>query len=282
MSVVAILGAGPLGAAIAHKLAERERFQDIRLIDEQAAVASGKALDLRQTGPIGGFDTRLEGRADLLDAAGADVVVVADPVGSGEWQGEPGLAMVRRLVEAGVSAPLVFAGPGQSWLMERVVVELGVPAERLVATAGSALVGGARALVGIELGGSGTDVELVVAGRPPAFVIGWSSATAGGALVSARIPAHRLLSIADTLRRLWPPGPQAIGAATARVAEGLAFGSRRLHQAATVLDGELGIRGVAGMLPIEVARGRILARHVPALSPQEMTALQSSLAERAP
>jgi malate dehydrogenase len=277
MSLAVILGAGHLGAAIAHKLAERESFREIRLIDAHASVAAGKALDLRQTGPIARFDTKLSGTDDVLAAVGADVVIVADQVDGDEWRDDAGLVLLRRLVSAGAVGPFVFAGPRQFWLMEKASAELRVPGDRIVGTAASALVGRAAALVALELNGSAADVQLAVAGRPPACVVGWSSATVGGSLITGRVAAHRLLAISDALRQLWPPGPQAIGAATAPVAEALAGRSRRVHHATTILDGEFGARGVAAMLPLTLGQGRVLGRHLPSFSPQELTAVGSGL-----
>jgi malate dehydrogenase len=275
MSMVAILGAGPIGAAIAHKLAERGRCRQIRLIDATGNVASGKALDIMQSGPIGHFDPSLTATGDLLAATGADAIVLADDVASGEWRGEAGLAHVRQLARAGTKAPFVFAGPNQVWLMEAAHTELKIPADRLVGTAASGLVGAVRAVTSVELGLNG--VELAVTGRPPAFVVGWSSATVAGALVTDRIPAHRLMAIAQSIRKLWPPAAQAIAAPTAQIIEGLIMGSRRLHQALTILDGEFGARGVAAMLPLRLGHGRILDRVVPSLSPQERTQLINEL-----
>ena len=65
----AILGAGPLGAAIAHRLAERARVRRIVLLDAEASVAAGKALDLQQTMPIDGADVAITGSATLMSAA---------------------------------------------------------------------------------------------------------------------------------------------------------------------------------------------------------------------
>ena len=88
MSVVAIVGAGPLASAIAHKLAERARCARSVLIDEAASIASGKALDIRQSGPIDGYDTVLSGTADVLAATGASAIVLADRADGTEWEGE--------------------------------------------------------------------------------------------------------------------------------------------------------------------------------------------------
>jgi malate dehydrogenase len=268
---IAIVGAGPIGAAVAQALAERARFREIRLIDDAANVAAGKALDLRQAGPIARTDVDVTATTDLLSAAGSRVVVFADPIDGSALEGEAGLALVRRLARSETTAPFVFAGPSHVWLMEKAFSELNVPADRLVGSAASAQVSAVRALTGLELGLSGVDVDLSIVGRPPRFVIGWSSATVAGSLVSDRVAAHRLLAISDSLARLWPPGPQAIGTATARIAEGLAFGSRRLLHAMTIGDGDFGARGTALMLPLELGQGRVLRRVPPSLSAQEST-----------
>jgi malate dehydrogenase len=269
MSVVAIIGAGEIGSAVAYALARRARVRDVRLIDAAADVASGKALDIRQTGPIEDFDTAVSGRADVLDAVNSDLIVIADAIADGEWEGERGLAMVKQLVRAGSKAPMVFAGPKQTWLMEAAVREAGVSGDTIVGSAAGALHSGLRALVGLEVNGSGVDVAAAIVGRASSFTIGWTSATLGGSLLSAAMPPHRMLAVANTLKKLWPPKPHAIGAATAAVVEGLLFGARRHLYATTVLNGEYGERGVATMLPLELGNRRILRRLEPSLSTQE-------------
>jgi malate dehydrogenase len=271
MSFVAILGAGQVGAAIAENLAGRGRVGSIRLIDANALVGAGKALDLLQAGPIRRTDTRVTAAADPLAAVGATVIVIADLVTGAEWTGDSGLALIERLVRAGATAPMVFAGASQTALLEASARELKLPPHRVVGSAASAIVATARSLAGMELGVS--TVELTVVGRPPGFVVGWSAASTAGSLLVDRVPAHRLLAISLALGRFWPPGPHAIGAATATIVEALIFGSRRLHPALTVGDHGLGPAGSAVMVPLELGRLRILSHVVPSLSPQERTAV---------
>ncbi len=269
--MIAILGAGDLGGAIAQRLAERARVGGVRLIDEAAGVAAGKALDIRQSGPVLRSDVHVTAASDALDAVGADVIVLAGDVGGGEWTGARGLALVEKLERAGSRAPLVFAGPGQAELMEACAAKLGVAANRMMGTAVGAAVGAIRALAGAEIDQSGVDVSIALAGRPPSLVIGWSAARVGGALLSERLAAHRMLAVSSKLARLWPPGPYAIASATAPVVEALVRGSRRQHQALAILEGEYGVRGVAAMLLLTLGHGRILARSEPTLSPRERT-----------
>ena len=149
----------------------------------------------------------------------------------------------------------MFAGPNQTSLMEarRAHAERISP-NRLIGTAASALVGAVQAITAIELDLS--SVQLAVVGRAPAFVIGWSSATAGGSLLTDRIPAHRLLAISGAMSRLWPPGPLAIGSATARVVAALVNGSRVSHHATTIVSGVLRAKHAAVLLPLVLGHGR--------------------------
>ncbi len=277
MFEAAILGAGPIGAAVAQRLAERGRLRRIVLIDTAVDAAAGIALDIQQSGPVAAFDTKLSAAGDLLAASTADVIVLADRRAGGDWEGVEGLAVVDQLVRAGVRAPFVFAGPTQHRLMETSYRSLKVPRDRLVGTAAAAVLGAVQSLVSLELNAS--PIGVVVTGRPPAFVIGWSAATVAGALVRDRVAAHRLLAISNALPRLWPPGPHVIASATAPVVEALGLGSRQRHLALTILDGELNARGSAALLPLELGHGRVRSHALPSLSDHERTALVNSLAE---
>jgi len=249
-----------------------------RRTDRRRHRAAGKALDIRQAGALGRVDVELHAAADPLDAAGADVIVLADPVADPAWDGEAGLALLSRFVRAGLAGPFVLAAAEHVVLLERAVAEAKVPADRILGSAGAAIAGAVRALVGLEASAAAADVSVAVVGRPPGFSIAWSSAVVAGALVTERVAPHRLAAIAHGLPKLWPPGPQAIAAATAGMAEALATRGRRVHFAMTVGDGDIGRRGAAAMLPCMLGEGRVLARAVPSLSPQERTELQNALA----
>lgn len=275
MSIVSVIGAGPIGGSVAHRLLQRGRVSAVRVVDSNGSIAAGKMLDVQQAGPIERFDTAVSTSDDVLAAVSSPVIVIADDSGSGPWDGERGLTLVQQLVRAGTTACFVFAAPSHVWLMEACYRELGVKADRLVGTAPSAVVGAVRALAGLELGVA--SVQLTVVGRPPSLVIGWSAATTDGSLLTERVAPHRLFAISRALPKLWPSGPYAIGSTTAEVVDALACGARRLLPALTVIDGELGVRGTAVMLPLELGRHRVLSHVMPSLSPQERTEMTSGL-----
>ena len=59
---IGIVGAGNVGGTTAQRIAERN-YADIVLLDIPAAegIARGKALDIQESGPVLGYDTKLEG-----------------------------------------------------------------------------------------------------------------------------------------------------------------------------------------------------------------------------
>src|SRR6266545_867976 len=117
---VCIIGAGELGGAIADALARGERVARVVIVDDAATVASGKALDIQQSGAIAGLHARLEGTADLSRVTGCDVCVLADRVGrpSAEWQGDDALALIQRLLPYLGAAPVLWAGCAQAGAMQ--------------------------------------------------------------------------------------------------------------------------------------------------------------------
>src|SRR5687767_11844602 len=104
MSDVAILGAGELGGALAHLLARKHVVRAVRLVDGAGRIAAGKALDIAQAAPIEGHATTVEGATDIMAAAGARVVVIADPAGKTDQQTSDPLALLKRAIQASPNA----------------------------------------------------------------------------------------------------------------------------------------------------------------------------------
>src|SRR2546427_5207373 len=124
MHSVAIVGGGELGGTIAHALAGRAGVRAITLVDETGGVAAGKALDIAQAAPVEGFATQLIGTSDLSNAAGAAVVVIADRIKGGEWQGEGAFMLLKRLTQTPSSAGVVCAGASARGVLHRGAREL--------------------------------------------------------------------------------------------------------------------------------------------------------------
>ena len=72
---VTVVGAGFVGATTAHRLADAEMC-DVCLIDIVEDMPQGKALDLAESGPVMGYDSRVVGTNDYKDTANSDIVVI--------------------------------------------------------------------------------------------------------------------------------------------------------------------------------------------------------------
>lgn len=274
MARIAIIGAGAIAGALAHKLATRGRVREVRLIDSAAAVAQGKALDIMQSGPIEGFATRVVGMDALSAAAGADAIVVADPAsGPAEHTGEAALAMMRQLAALDASSPVVCAGATQRELIARATGELRLPLRRILGSAPYALESALRALAGVQLDGSGVEVTLRVVGVPPrGAVVAWEEATAHGQPLSAELPPHAIAALSARIPGLWPPGPYALGSAAARVVEAIALGSRRRYSCFVAVRA-----GAVTAMPVELGPTGVLRIVEPSLTRQERTLMENAL-----
>ena len=287
MPTICILGAGALGGSTAHALARGERVRRVLLIDEEGTIAAGKALDIRQAGAVEGFHTRVDGTNDLTRVAGGAVMVVADsgraPAPSGveasrEWGGETGLSMIARLKGFIGTAPMVFAGASQSDLILSVGREAGIDRTRLIGSAPEALAGAVRAIVALEARCSPSEVMLAVLGTPPSgFLVPWGEASIGGYSLDRVLTQVQLRRVETRLARLWPPGPQALGVAAAKIAEALVTSSRRAMNVLTVLGGEFGIRDRAGVLPCLLTPPGIAHVRLPDLNTRERVRLETAL-----
>jgi malate/lactate dehydrogenase len=277
---IAIVGSGPLGGAVAHALAVRDRVAEVRLIDPAGTIASGKALDIQQSAPIDSFCTRMTAAGSIDAAVGAQVIVIADTAAGAEHAGESGLGIVRQLVRAGHRGPLLFAGAQQQDVMAMAVAELHMSRSEVVGSAPFALESALRALAGLLIDASAVDISLRVVGVPPRHaVVAWEEATAGGQPLSSQMPAHEIAALAARIPSLWPPGPYALAAAAARVAEALARGSRRRFSCFVVADAGP-VRTAVVSLPVEVGPPGVIRVLEPALTRQERTGMENAI-ERA-
>jgi malate dehydrogenase len=72
---ITVVGAGNVGATAAQRLVDKE-LGDVVLVDIIEGMPQGKALDLAETAPIEGYDSRLVGTNGYKETADSDIVVI--------------------------------------------------------------------------------------------------------------------------------------------------------------------------------------------------------------
>ncbi|MFN8059162.1 MAG: hypothetical protein U0Q12_08340 [Vicinamibacterales bacterium] len=274
MSLIAILGAGELGGALAHRLAARDRVREILLVDEATSVAAGKALDIQQSGPVENFGTRLRAGSSA-NVAGADVIVLADehsapaPADVEARQ----LDLLSRIWRDNARALYVFAGAAHASLVGQAVLGLGMPRARVVGSAPEALAAALRTFVALELDASPAGVTLALLGTPPAsFVVPWHLGSADGTPLDVRLGPAGLSRMQARLRHLWPPAPYALASAACAVVEALVDDRRRGHHVFAVADTS-GAADRVMAVPVRLGRAGVLAVVPPPLSERDRSIL---------
>ncbi len=278
MDLVAILGAGELGATLARRVAEAEVARRVVLVDADEGKARGKALDLLQSGPVEGYDTAVEGRGALVAADAPAVVVVADPPELLDVSAGAARIYGGGLVPLVGKGILIVAGSFGPTLVE-AAVEKGLPRERALGTAPLAWAGALRRRLADELRVRAADVRVTLLGLPPALlVLPQGAATVGGVPVDAVSMVARRRALESLRRRRL--GPVALATAAAQVLAALAARSRALLPLLVRLDGEYGHRGVALAAPVQLGGGRIESVVELALDPVDRVALDTAAQRR--
>ena len=279
MSVIAIVGAGTLGGTLAHTIAARDLYTQVRLVDDARDIAAGKALDIVQAGPIERFRTQLVADRGPAATVGADAVILTGPASSpeAEWDDAGGLVQLRQIADANRLAVLICAGAEHSGLVERGVRDAGIDRRRLLGSAPEAYRAAVRAIVALEVGYPASAVSLTLLGRLPHHaVVVWSQASVGGELLEERISATRMARLRDRVAALWPPGPYALAAAATRVVGCIASGNGRRPCCFVVVDGELGLRRRAMAAPVELDALGVIRIAEPSLNARERAALEAA------
>jgi malate dehydrogenase len=292
VATVVILGAGDIGGALARQLAATDLVSRIVIVDDLANVASGKALDIAQSGPVDGYHTALSGTSDMAAVVGAVAIVIADRAASAsspeaarppgplesEWQGDAGLALLKRIAGLNQGAPIVCAGTRQASIVEQGVNEAGLPRTRVFGSAPEALRSAVTAMAALEANASPADISLSVLGRPPLQVIvPWDEAAISGRSATSVLSASQLARLDARIARLWPPGPYALAGAAAILVRTALTRTPRVHTALVAVTRDEGLPGRSAMMPVTLGPGGIAALVPPALSARDRVRFETTM-----
>ena len=73
---ITVVGAGNVGAAVAQRLADKELGNEVMLVDIIEGMPQGKGLDMYESGPVEGSDSKVIGTNSYDDTANSDIVVI--------------------------------------------------------------------------------------------------------------------------------------------------------------------------------------------------------------
>ena len=293
--VTVVGGAGNVGATVARSIAEKE-LADVVVIDIADQKAAGIALDMYETCPILGSDSRIIGGNDWEAAAGSDVVVIT----SGKPR-KPGMSrddLVRDNFAIMQSiAPLVVKHCPDSIVipvanpldaMAQALYRLTkFPRERIIGMAGVLDSARMSTFIAMELNVSVENVHsFVLGGHGDTMVPLPRYSTVAGVPITELLSKEQIDAIAvrtanggaEITKLVGTSAWYAPGAAAAEMVEAILKDKKKILPCSVFLQGEYGVQDLFVGVPVKLgARGMEQIIEIK-LSAEEDAALQKSAA----
>jgi malate dehydrogenase len=265
---ISIIGSGFVGSTTAHWLATKH-LGDIVLLDIVEGIPQGKGLDLMESGPIEGFDSRIIGTNDYADTAGSDVVVITSGAPRKPGMSREDLIKINTDITRACVENAAKHSPNTMFIlvnnpldaMAYVAKETsGFPKGRVFGQAGVLDSARYRTFIAMETGVSVEDVQaMLLGGHGDEMVPLPRFSTIAGIPVSEFIPPDRLEAIVNRARKgggeivnLLKTGSAyyAPAAATAQMVESVLLDKKRVLPCSAYLEGEYGQNGIYFGVPV--------------------------------
>jgi malate dehydrogenase len=260
---ISIIGAGNVGATCAHWAASKE-LGDIVLVDipQVEGMPQGKALDLMQSSPVEGFDSRIIGATNYEPTADSDVVIVTAGIPRKPGMSRDDLIATNTKIVKEVATNVAKHSPNAVMIVVSNPLDAmvyvawkasGFPTKRIVGQAGVLDTARYRTFLATEIGCSVEDVHALLLGGHGDDMVPLPRYTfAGGIPITQLIKPERLEEIVKRTRN---GGAEIVGllktgsayyapaAATVQMAEAIIRDKKRILPAAAYCEKEYGVGG---------------------------------------
>src|SRR5215204_2408690 len=272
---VTVVGAGNVGGTTAQRLAERN-YADVVLVDIIEGLPQGKALDILESGPIVGYDSRVTGANGYEETAGSDVVVITSGSPRKPGMSRDDLLKTNQDIVASVTEEVVRHSPETILIvvanpldaMCHVAMETSsFPRERVVGMAGILDTARYRTFIAEELEVSVRDVfALVLGGHGDTMVPLPSMATVGGVAITELLSQDRVDAIVQRTRQGGGEIVELLGsgsafyapaAAIVEMVDAILMDQKRILPCAAYLQGEYGLNNLFVGVPIKLGASGI-------------------------
>ena len=292
---VTVIGAGNVGATLAQRIAETD-LADVVLVDVMEGVPQGKALDLAESGPIMGYDSRLIGTNNYDDTAGSDVIIITAGLAR-----KPGMSRDDLLAangdivkacatESGKRSPnavmIVVTNPMD--VMAFVAMKAtGFPRERVFGMGGVLDSARFRTFIALELKVSVENTHaFVLGGHGDTMVPLPRYSTVAGIPITELMSADQINKLVDRTRNggaeivaLLKTGSAyyAPSAATLEMVEAILLDKKKILPCSYLLEGEFGVKNVFAGVPVKLGAGGVEQVIEVKLNAEEMAGFMKSV-----
>src|SRR4249920_917693 len=270
---VTIVGAGNVGATAGQRIADKE-LADVVLIDIVEGVPQGKALDLAESGPIEGYDSRLTGTNNYKDTANSDIVVITAGIPRKPGMSRDDLLKTNYGIVKGVTEQVVKNSPNCIIIVVSNPLDAMVqtafraskfPKQRVIGMAGVLDSARFRTFISMELNVSVDNVHaFVLGGHGDSMVPLPRYSTVAGIPITELLPKEKIDAIcartanggAEITKLVGTSAWYAPGSAAAEMVEIILKDKKKIVPCSVFLQGEYGISDLFVGVPVKLgARG---------------------------
>jgi len=271
--VTVVGGAGNVGATVARAIATKE-LADVVIVDIADTKAAGIALDILQSCPIDGSDSRLIGGSDYAATANSDVVVITSGMPRKPGMSRDDLLNVNYKIMQAVTEQVVKYSPNCIIVpvanpldaMCQAVYRLSkFPRERVIGMAGILDSARMRTFIAMETGVSVENIHaFVLGGHGDTMVPLPRYSTVAGVPITELLPKDRIDAIckrtadggAEITKLVGTSAWYAPGSAAAEMVEIILKDKKKIVPCSVFLQGEYGVNDLFVGVPIKLgARG---------------------------
>src|SRR5580692_9233241 len=293
--VAVVGGAGNVGSTVARCIADKE-LADVVVVDIADQKAAGVALDMLESCPITGSDSRVIGGADYAQTANSDVVVVTSGVPRKPGMSRDDLLNVNFGIMKAVTAEVVKHSPNciivpvanpLDAMCQAVYRLSGFPRERVIGMAGILDSARMRTFIAMELNVSVDSVHaFVLGGHGDTMVPLPRYSTVAGIPITELLTKEKIDAIctrtanggAEITKLVGTSAWYAPGAAAAEMVEAILKDKKAILPCSVFLEGEYGVRDQFLGVPVKLGKAGVEQIIQITLTADEQAALMKSAA----
>ena len=295
---ITVIGAGNVGATVAQRLADKEISEHIVLVDVVDGVPQGKALDMFESAPVHGTDTRLIGTNRYDETEGSDIVVITAGLARKPGMSRDDLLAKNSEIVGGCAEAAFKHSPNAIFIIVSNPLDVmtyvamkktGLPRNRVIGMAGVLDSARFRSFIAMELDVSVQDVTaFVLGGHGDSMVPLARYSTVAGIPLPELIPADRLEKIIQRTRdggieivNFLKTGSAyyAPGSSAAQMVESIVRNKKRILPCSVWLEGEYGLHDTVVGVPVKLGKNGLEKIIEIKLTDSEAAALKKSADE---
>jgi malate dehydrogenase len=295
---ITVIGAGNVGATAAQRIAEKELANEVVLIDVIEGLPQGKGLDMYESAPVEGFDSRVIGTNSYDQTANSSILLITAGIARKPGMSRDDLQATNASIVKSVTEQAIAKSPGAIIVVVSNPLDVmtyvakkvsGFERHRVIGMAGVLDSARFRTFISMELNVSVEDVTaFVLGGHGDSMVPLPRYSTVAG------IPLPDLMdqaTIDRLVKRTRDGGIEIVNylktgsayyapsAAAVEMIESIVRDKKRVLPCAAWLQGEYGLKDVYCGVPIKLGRNGMEEIIQIKLTAEEQAALNKSAAD---